>query len=223
MERGTFAAMNVLLVRHGETPWNREGRYQGRTDIALSPDGETQVAALGLRLAHVAIARAVSSPLSRARRTAEAILAGREVPLALDEGLLEISHGQWEGQLASDIELSHAEMFGTWRSQPGRDVPAGPGAETLGDVEARAWPVLARACEGLGANDTVLIAAHDAVNRVLLCRVLGLPLARVWMFRQAPATLNVLSGPSLSELQVVRLNDSEHVAPLLREAQHKAL
>ncbi len=58
---------------------------------------------------------------------------------------------------------------------------------------------------------------------MLLCRVLGLPLSRVWMFRQAPATLNVLSGPSLAELQVVRLNDSEHVAPLLGEATHKAL
>lgn len=215
--------MNVLLVRHGETPWNREGRYQGRTDIPLSSDGEAQVRALGLRLAHVPITLAISSPLSRARRTAEAILAGRDVQLELDEGLLEISHGQWEGKLATEIELSHAEMFGTWRSRPDRDVPAGPDAETLGDVEARAWPVLVRACERLGPNDTALIAAHDAVNRALLCRVLGLPLARVWMFRQAPATLNVLSGPTLAELQIVRLNDSEHASPLLSEALHRAL
>ena len=57
----------------------------------------------------------------------------------------------------------------------------------------------------------------------IVCRVLGLPLSRVWMFRQAPATLNVMSGPSLAELQLVRLNDSEHSAPLLREATHRAL
>ena len=215
--------MNVLLVRHGETPWNREGRYQGRTDIPLSPAGEAQVKALGLRLAHLPIALAVASPLSRAKNTAEAILVGRATKLELDEGLLEISHGEWEGQLASDLELSHAEMLGTWRSQPERHVPAGPGAETLGDVEDRAWPVLVRTCARLGPDDTALIAAHDAVNRVLLCRVLGLPLSRIWMFRQAPATLNVLSGPSLAELQLVRLNDSEHASPLLAEALHKAL
>ena len=215
--------MNVLLVRHGETPWNREGRYQGRTDIPLSADGEAQVRALGLRLAHVPIARAISSPLSRARRTAEAILAGRDTKLELDDGLLEISHGEWEGQLATDIELSHAELFGTWRTSPDRHVPAGPGAETLGDVEDRAWPVLLNLCSGLGTNETGLIAAHDAVNRALLCRVLGLPLSRVWMFRQAPATLNVLSGPSFAELQLVRLNDSEHASPLLSEALHRAL
>jgi len=215
--------MHILLVRHGETAWNREGRYQGRTDVPLSPEGEAQVRALGARLGHLPIARAVSSPLSRAKRTAEAILAGRDVTLELDPGLLEISHGAWEGQLSADVEAAHAEMIGIWRNRPDRDVPAGPGAETLGQVEARAWPVLERVTRGLADNDTLLLAAHDAVNRVLLCRVLGLPLTRIWAFRQSPATLNVLSGPTLDELAVMRLNDAEHVAPLLREALHRAL
>jgi len=215
--------MNVLLVRHGETAWTREGRYQGRTDVPLSSDGEAQVRALGARLASLPIAIAICSPLTRTRRTAEAVLGDRAVTLETDAALIEISHGAWEGQLASDIELSHAEMFGTWRARPDRDVPAGPGAETLGDVEARAWPVLVRTCARLGTDETALIVAHDAVNRVLLCRVLGLPLSRVWMFRQAPAALNVLAGPSIAELQVVRLNDAEHVAPLLQERQHRAL
>jgi len=154
--------------------------------------GQAQVAGLGKRLANIPIKIAYASPLSRAKNTAEAILAGRTTPLWLEAGLLEISHGEWEGKLASD-------------------------------VETRAWAVLEKICAGLGPDDTALVAAHDAVNRVLLCRVLGLPLERIWSFRQAPSSLNVLSGPLISELQVVRLNDSEHVAPLLREALHKAL
>src|SRR6476469_4028767 len=88
--------MNILLVRHGETPWNREGRYQGRTDIPLSETGQTQVRALGERLKSVDIKLAVASPLSRAKTTAEAILAGRSVALDLDDRLIEISHGDWE-------------------------------------------------------------------------------------------------------------------------------
>jgi broad specificity phosphatase PhoE len=215
--------MNILLVRHGETAWNREGRYQGRTDVPLSPEGEEQVQALALRLAELPIAIAVASPLSRARRTAEAILEGRAIALVLDPDLVEISHGAWEGKLVSDLEAVNKEMLGTWRSTPDRHVPAGPGAETLGEVEARAWPALARAIARLEPDETALVAAHDAVNRTIICRVLGLPLTRVWTFRQAPATLNVLSGPSLDELQLVRLNDSEHVAPLLHEARHRAL
>jgi len=212
--------MHVLLVRHGETPWNREGRYQGRTDIPLSAEGEAQVRRLGERLRSVSFKTAIASPLSRAKATAEAIHRG---PLELADGLLEISHGEWEGKLASEVELSHAEMFGVWRTAPGRDAKAGPKAESLGDVEARAWPVLERLCATLGETDTGLIVAHDAVSRVLLCRVLGLSLERVWKFRQAPAALNVLSGASLSELQVVRLNDSDHSTPFLDNAQHKAL
>jgi len=215
--------MNLLIVRHGETTWNREGRYQGRTDVPLSDEGEAQAHALGKRLAGMPITIALTSPLARTRRTAEAVLGDRKVALEPEAALIEISHGKWEGQLASDIEHSHAEMFGTWRTRPDRHVPAGPDAETLGDVEERAWPVLVRTCARLGADETALIVAHDAVNRVLLCRVLGLPLTRVWTFRQSPASLNVLSGASLAELQVVRLNDAEHVAPLLQEALHRAL
>ena len=92
-----------------------------------------------------------------------------------------------------------------------------------GRVVMKMMPVLERICAHLQPDETALIAAHDAVNRVLLCRVLGLPLQQVWKFRQAPATLNVLSGRSLTELQVVRLNDCEHAEPLLHAAQHRAL
>ncbi|MCA2977453.1 MAG: histidine phosphatase family protein, partial [Myxococcaceae bacterium] len=172
----------------------------------------------------VRIHRAVASPLSRARRTAELILGqGRAAMLSFDDGLKEISHGGWEGKLVTEIAASHPELLDAWKYRPTASLPAGPNAESLQAVLERAWPALGRAVAGLGANDTVLVVAHDAVNRVLLCRVLGLPLERVWSFRQAPATLNVLSGESLEALQVVRLNDADHVAPLLQEAVHKAV
>ena len=101
--------MHILLVRHGETSWNREGRYQGRTDVPLSEVGEAQVAALAARLAELPIAVAAASPLVRARRTAQVILGERAVPLETHPDLIEISHGGWEGQLASDLEVSHPE------------------------------------------------------------------------------------------------------------------
>ena len=99
----------------------------------------------------------------------------------------------------------------------------GEGGESLGVVLDRAWPALARACEGLAPDDTLLVVAHDAVNRVLLCRVLGLPLSRLWSFRQAPTTLNLLEGASVDELDVVRLNDCAHHTPLFGESVHRAL
>jgi probable phosphoglycerate mutase len=98
-----------------------------------------------------------------------------------------------------------------------------PEGESLQHVFERAWPAFARACEGLGADDTLLVVAHDAVNRVLLCHVLGIPFSRLWTFRQAPTTLNLLEGADVDHLEVVRLNDCAHHTLLFGEAVHRAL
>ena len=214
--------MRLLLARHGETPWNAEGRYQGREDIALSATGEAQARALGERLRELRIDRAVASPLARARRTAELALGeARAAMLATDAGLLEIAHGDWEGLLSAEIRERDPDRARAWRDAP--DTVLMPGGESLQQVLDRAWPALQRAGQGLGPGDTLLVVAHDAVNRVILCRVLGLPLARLWRFRQAPTTLNLLEGTSVDTLDVVRLNDCSHHTPLFGEAVHRAL
>ena len=214
--------MRILLARHGETPWNAEGRYQGQEDIALSPVGEAQARALGERLHDARIDRAVASPLVRAFRTAELALGEeRTAMLTTDDGLMEIAHGTWEGLLASEIHERDPDRLHAWRHTPHEVLM--PEGESLEHVFARAWPALARACAGLGADDTLLVVAHDAVNRVLLCRILGIPLARLWSFRQAPTTLNLLEGPDVETLEVVRLNDCTHHTALFGEAVHRAL
>lgn len=215
--------MRILLARHGETPWNAEGRYQGQRDIALSEVGEGQARLLGQRLAGVPIHRAVSSPLSRARRTAELALGeARAAQLQLDQGLQEIAHGDWEGLLAAEIRERDPNRLRAWREAP-ETVQMPGGGESLVEVLDRAWPAFARACEGLGEDDTLLVVAHDAVNRVILARVLGLPLSRLWSFRQAPTTINLLEGPTANALEVVRLNDCNHHTALFGEAVHRAL
>ena len=214
--------MRILLARHGETRWNAEGRYQGQVDVPLSEVGEAQARLLGERLREVRIDRAVASPLARAKRTAELALGPeREPMLKLDSGLAEIAHGTWEGLLASEIGAMDGERLRDWREAP--ETVQMPQGESLQQVLDRAWPALARAGEGLGAEDTLLVVAHDAVNRVLLCRVLGLPLSRLWSFRQAPTTINLLEGDSVDRLDLVRLNDCQHHTPLFGEAVHRAL
>lgn len=214
--------MRILLARHGETPWNAEGRYQGQIDIPLSPVGEGQATALGQRLKDVRIDRAVASPLSRAQRTARLALGESRADMLLtDPELQEIAHGEWEGLLASEIQEKDPARLLAWREEP--DTVLMPGGESLRQVLDRSWRGLARAADGLGDDDTLLIVAHDAVNRVLLCRILGLPIARLWTFRQAPTTLNLLEGPSVDQLEVVRLNDCAHHTPFFGEAKHRAL
>jgi probable phosphoglycerate mutase len=216
--------MRILLARHGETPWNAEGRYQGQIDIPLSPVGERQAALLAERLREVRITRAVASPLSRARRTAEVALGeSRAAMLSFEPELMEIAHGTWEGKLASEIRAEDGDRLAAWREAPETVLMPGAGGESLPIVLERAWRGFARACQGLGDDDTLLVVAHDAVNRVILCRILGIPLAKVWGFRQAPTTLNLLEGASVDALDVVRLNDCAHHTALFGEAVHRAL
>jgi probable phosphoglycerate mutase len=213
--------MRVLLVRHGETPWNAEGRYQGQIDIPLSATGEQQAHSLQQRLLSVPIDRAVASPLQRARATAQIALGERAGLLSVDAGLGEIAHGTWEGKLASEIDAEDPMRFRAWREAP--ETVQMPGGESLTQVFERVWPAFARAVEGLRADQTALVVAHDAVNRLILCKLLGLPFAQLWRFRQAPATMNLLEGPSAERLDIVRLNDCAHHTALFGEAVHRAL
>jgi broad specificity phosphatase PhoE len=197
-------------------------RYQGQRDIPLSPIGENQARLLGERLRGVPITRAVASPLLRAALTAQlALEEHRAAQLIFDPGLQEIAHGDWEGLLASEIGERNPELLLAWREAP--ETVQMPEGESLQQVLDRAWPALRRACDGLGADDTLLVVAHDAVNRVLLCKILGLPLAQLWSFRQAPTTINLLEGPDVDHLELVRLNDCNHHTALFGEAVHRAL
>jgi len=214
--------MRIILARHGETRWNLEGRCQGQGfDIPLSETGQAQARSLAARLADLPILRAVASPLLRARQTAELALGARAGLLSFDPRFMEICHGLWEGKVPAEIHAGFPELQRAWRETPDRVTL--PGGEALRDVAERAWPALAEACAGLGAEEVLFVATHDAVNRTLLCRILGLPLARVWTFRQAPTCLNLLEGTDLEHLQVVRLNDASHLNPLFGEVVHRKL
>ena len=214
--------MRIILARHAETDWNVEGRYQGQSfDIPLSLSGKAQAQAMASRLALVPLVRVFSSPLLRARQTAEMALEKRNTRLLTDLNFMEIGHGEWEGRLACEIRAEYPEVCRAWRETP--HLVTLPGGESFQEVMDRAWPAFCRACEGLGEEDTALIVAHDGVNRAILCRVLGLPLERVWSFRQAPTGLNLLEGPDPGHLAVVRLNDAAHLTPLFGEVVHRRL
>ena len=214
--------MRILLARHGETDWNTEGRYQGQGfDIPLSAAGRSQAQALASRLADFEFTRVVSSPLLRARQTAEIVLGDRSVPLTLDPDLMEIAHGDWEGLLDAEVKERDEARRRAWRETP--HLVTLPGGESLEQVMARAWSALCKACHGLQSEETLFMVSHDGVNRVLLCRILGLSLARAWAFRQAPVCLNLLEGPDPEHLSLVRLNDASHLTPLFGEVVHRRL
>ncbi|HEX3550653.1 MAG TPA: histidine phosphatase family protein [Candidatus Elarobacter sp.] len=166
--------MRVYLARHGETTWNRAGRYQGRIDAPLSELGRRQADALaGAMVAH-GVRRVVSSPLSRCVETAApaARLAG--VAVETDERLIEIAHGTWEGRLRDEIAANDPDRYRAWRSDPAR--VAFENGETLSDVLAR-WRDFAGTFR---PRVPTLAVTHDAVVRAALLDAHGRTLDAFW-------------------------------------------
>ncbi|MEF9907785.1 histidine phosphatase family protein [Streptomyces sp. P9-A2] len=177
---------DLLLARHGETEWSRSGRHTGRSDLSLTRDGEAQARALAPLLEGRSFALVLTSPLARARRTAE--LAGLADVLP-EPDLREWDYGDYEGVTTADIH----------RTRPGWNlwtdgVPPGPEfpGESPGQVGERADRVLSKVAGALGAGD-VLLVAHGHLLRVLTARRLGLPPADGRLFRLETGTLSRLS------------------------------
>ncbi|MEU5081714.1 MULTISPECIES: histidine phosphatase family protein [Streptomyces] len=178
---------DLLLVRHGETEWSRSGQHTSWTDLPLTGRGEEQAKSLAPLLTGRTYARALSSPLSRALRTAE--LAG--IPgVEPDPDLHEWDYGGYEGVTTVEIHRTRPD-WDLWTDgvPPG---PEGHPGESPARIGARADRVLARVAPALAEGDVVLVA-HAHFLRVLTARRLGLPPADGRLFQLATATVSRLS------------------------------
>ncbi|MFQ6539024.1 MULTISPECIES: histidine phosphatase family protein [Aphanothece] len=218
------ACPRLLLVRHGETDWNRQGRFQGQIDIPLNANGHAQAEAAGAFLASVAIQRAYTSAMARPRQTAEAILASHPgVPLTSTTGLVEIGHGLWEGRLEGEIAEGWSQLLADWKRAP--ETVQMPQGETIHDVWQRSLSTWQRIAASLSADETALVVAHDAVNKTILCALLGLTPADIWMIKQGNGGVTVVdypNGPAGTPV-VAAMNLTAHLGGVLDRTAAGAL
>ena len=221
-EKGKGA--RLILVRHGETDWNKAGRFQGQIDIPLNDHGRSQAAAARDFLRDVPIDRAWSSTLSRPTETAEIILEAHSgVPLAQIDGLVEIGHGLWEGKLESEIRDGWSDLLDTWKRAP--ETVQMPEGETIQDVWARSVTSWQEIAKGLKPEETALVVAHDAVNKTILCDLLGLTPADIWAVKQGNGGVTVVDiNPDPSQPAVVTcLNLTSHFGSVIDRTAAGAL
>ena len=214
----------ILLVRHGETDWNRQGRFQGQIDIPLNSNGHKQAEAARSFLENVKIDRAYSSSMSRPRETAEGILKSHPgVPLTVTDGLMEIGHGQWEGKLESEIRDGWERLLQAWKDTP--ETVQMPGGETIQDVWERSVSCWNTIANGLSPSETALVVAHDAVNKTILCHLLGLAPKDIWSVKQGNGGVTVIDMPEdRSQAAVVScLNLTSHLGGVLDRTAAGAL
>ncbi|MEB3235143.1 MAG: histidine phosphatase family protein [Cyanobacteriota bacterium] len=218
------AGPRLLLVRHGETDWNRQGRFQGQIDIPLNSNGQAQAEAAGQALAAVHLDRAYTSAMARPRQTAEAILRAHPgVPLTSTNGLIEIGHGLWEGRLEAEIADGWPQLLADWKRAPETvQMPEGETIQQVWDRSLTCWQTMAAS---LGEDETALVVAHDAVNKTILCALLGLTPAHIWAIKQGNGGITVIDYPhGAKEAPVVAaMNLTHHLGGVLDRTAAGAL
>jgi len=205
----------ILLVRHGETEWNRTHRFQGRSDVPLNERGKDQGHALALALKDEAIKAIYSSPLTRAIETARLIkIFHPSVFLFEEDGLIEMDLGEFDGMDAVDWASRNAEFRKAWQENPASVTM--PGGESLSDVQGRAVRALNRITALYPPGSTLLLCSHNFVNLTLLCYALEIPLDRFREFRQEPAALNILQMQG-QRLRAEVVNECSHLKEDVRK------
>jgi glucosyl-3-phosphoglycerate phosphatase len=162
-----------VLLRHGQTRWNLEKRFQGHTDIELDEIGHQQAAAAASALQVLAPARVVSSDLVRAMATGQPLAAALGLDLITDARLRETHGGQWEGKRDADLAEADVDLWEAWRH--GADIPAGRDGESRSQVGQRVAAAIVEHANDLGGEDTLVIVTHGGSANAAIGTLLGWP------------------------------------------------
>ena len=219
--------LRLLLVRHGETDWNRQKRFQGQIDVPLNDFGRVQSQQAADFLQSIPLQQGFTSPMRRPKETAEIILQHHpDVPLHLEENLVEIAHGLWEGQLESEIEQAFPGLLRQWQVAPETvQMPEGENLHQVWQRAIAAWDAILRSVANHPEPGTSLVVAHDAVNKAILCLLLGLGPEYFWVFKQGNGAVSVIDYPqgAASQPVLMAINITTHQGGILDQTAAGAL
>ncbi|MGQ4649512.1 histidine phosphatase family protein [Lyngbya aestuarii] len=196
--RGGNRGVRLLLVRHGETEWNRVSRFQGGIDVPLNDNGRQQGQMVAEFLKDTPIDFAVTSPMLRPKETAEIALKFHpNIKLELQPPLQEINHGLWEGKLESEINQEYGDLLLQWKEAPATvQMPEGENLQQVWDRAIACWQDIVKSVPVSDSElKTVLVVAHDAINKVILCYILGLSPESFWCIKQGNGAVSVIDYP----------------------------
>lgn len=205
------ASIPIILVRHGQTAWNKEERFRGRADLPLDETGIKQAEAAAQKLAGCEATAIYSSPLQRTMMTAEPIADILGLTIQPLEGLIDIDYGAWQGLSTQEALEQDANLYQQWIQTPQN--ARFPDGEGLQDVRDRVETVIAKILSE-HAGQTVILVSHVVVCRVFICTVLGLDNSHFWQIGQDVNAINTI-GLRESKLVLNSLNDTCHLKGLL--------
>ena len=203
--------MRLALVRHGETAWNREGRFQGHSLVGLNELGISQARQIAKALVPLKPAALYSSPLPRTLMTAEEISREISLPVVPLEDIKEVNLGELEGITGPEMRTRYAQVYTDWRQDPAEVVF--PGGESIRQLQERAWRAIEDVETAYPEDVALVVVSHNFAIRAILCSFLGLPLSRFHLLRIDLASISVIQFNSRFR-QVLTINDRCHLSKM---------
>lgn len=203
--------VKIYLVRHGQTEWNKQKRYQGSKDIELDETGLDQAEKLAEKLKNIQWSKVYSSDLQRARKTAETVInkSNLNIPILEVPELREMHFGDWEGETFTSIEEQFPEKVSAFFSDPTPQIiPAGENAETFRERVVKGFEEI---LTNGSTEDTILAVSHGGTIRVIVCEVMGLPLKEMWEIEQGNTAINILEIGKDGKMTFESVNDTSHL------------
>ncbi|MBN2543754.1 histidine phosphatase family protein [bacterium] len=194
-----------ILVRHGETEWNKQGVFRGRKDLALNENGIQQAKALSQWLANEKIDAVFSSPLKRAIQTAEQIASPRNLEVKIEENFNNIELGEWQGEPKTGIKDKYPEEWNLWINDT--ENWKVKGSETLQDIRDRAIPAVQKLTEEY-TGKTVVIVSHRSVLKLLITTLIGIESGGFWNVYLDNASYSILEYDPNSGFVLTLMNQT---------------
>ncbi|MBQ7497392.1 MAG: histidine phosphatase family protein [Selenomonas sp.] len=201
----------LVLIRHGQTAWNKSGKYQGQSDVALSEEGLEQARCLAEHFPVEKLDAVYASDLSRAMVTAETVAQKFDLDVRPEPAFRELSFGKWEGLTYAEIVAGWPDAMANFLTHP--DIMEIPQGESFPQVQQRAMARLKEIVAEHEPHDhTVGIFAHGAVLRTILTGIMQMPLSQVWTLSQYNTAVNI-----------VRFDEGRPTVELLNSTAHLAM
>jgi broad specificity phosphatase PhoE len=199
----------IILIRHGETEWNREEIFRGRADIELNETGLKQARLLAQCLADEKMNVIYSSPLKRAFKTAEMIARYHDIDVSVASELIDFDYGEWQGLSHDVVKRRYSSLYNKWLKNPQEvKMPAG---ESLNDVRSRTLRLVDQVVAG--HQGLVALVSHRVTNKVLICALLGLDNAYFWNIRLDTCGITIFTRED-DRFVLVKHNDTSFLKPL---------
>ena len=198
----------IIIIRHGETEWNKTGRFQGHSDVPLSAEGRAQAAALGKNLVVDHVDAIYASDLTRAMETAAPLAQRFGLEVISDPLLRELNFGSWEGRKFNDVNAENPDAMKTFYNDPERvNIPdSEPFPEFQRRVAGRVREIVAQE-----RGTRIVIVSHGASIRILFADILSMPIRSIWHVSQLNTAVNKIRFEDDGFAVVTLMNDTSHL------------